>query len=225
MKVVSFYRLFDCSFYIWAFDHYFNPLLFLCTIFSRTVWSLHFHSPILKDLAGESSKKTSQFIEALQCLRVNADGSQVFMYLEVMQCTESYMSPAFLLEQTSVLGLNAETYQNFKLLENVYVSLCRVIYIEDKSFTPSSDNYHCKSSCLMPIKGLKLIKMSKKKKKRKNHPVKQLMICKSLTVVVLFSVTSSYLNKGSDVYITNTLCLKPAIFCVSSTATQIFFAL
>lgn len=165
MKVVSFYRLRDCSFYIWTFDHYFNPLLFLCTIFSRTAWSLRFHSPILKDLAGESSKKTSQFIEALQCLRVNADGSQVFMYLEVMQCTESYMSPALLLEQTSVLGLNAETYQNFKLLENVYVSLCCVIYIEDKSFTPSSDNYHCKSSCLMPIKGLKVIKMSKQKKK------------------------------------------------------------
>lgn len=165
MKVVSFYRLRDCSFYIWTFDHYFNPLLFLCTIFSRTAWSLRFHSPILKDLAGESSKKNSQFIEALQCLRVNADGSQVFMYLEVMQCTESYMSPALLLEQTSVLGLNAETYQNFKLLENVYVSLCCVIYIEDKSFTPSSDNYHCKSSCLMPIKGLKVIKMSKQKKK------------------------------------------------------------
>lgn len=144
------------------------------------------------------------------------------MYLEVMQCTESYMSPALLLKQTSVLGLNAETYQNLKLLENVYVSLCCVIYIEDKSFTPSSDNYHCKSSCLMPIKGPKVIKMSKQKK---NHPVKQLMICKSLTLVVLFSVTSSYLNKGSDVYITNTLCLKPAIFCVSSTATQIFFAL
>lgn len=37
-----------------------------------------------------------------QSLRVKAAGSQVFMYLEVMPCTESHMPLALLLEQISV---------------------------------------------------------------------------------------------------------------------------
>lgn len=62
MNVASFYRLSDCSFYIWTFDH----TVILTYQFSQDslkLPNLHFHTPTLKDLAVEISKiKTSQFI-------------------------------------------------------------------------------------------------------------------------------------------------------------------